>query len=182
MNINQAASSQDAETATEMMDAFWRVVSSKRSDKRTLQVDNTNLPQKLTINQHQDNRGEHKLIASCLNLRTNIIIRMVWSKTKATEFISFHQSFLVANPQWRPLRAEQADISFHFISQSHDSRPSEPSSEKKKQTANFPTGKLTQGKERSIKPHERWAALLPVVTSYVNIKKERMGIIFSSGN
>lgn len=80
MNINQAASSQDAETATEMMDAFWRVASSKRSDKRNLQVDNTNLPQKLTINQHQDNRGEHKLIASCLNLRTNKIIRMVWSK------------------------------------------------------------------------------------------------------
>lgn len=94
-------------------------------------VDNMNLPQKLTTNQHQDNRGEHKLIASCLNLGTNIIIMMVWSKTKATEFISFHQSFLVANPQWCPLRAEQADISFHFISQSRDSRLSQPSGEKK---------------------------------------------------
>lgn len=71
---------------------------------------------------------------------------MVWSKTKATEFISFHQSFLVANPQWRPLMAEQADISFHFISQSHDSRLPEPSSEKKQKTANFPAGKLTRGK------------------------------------
>lgn len=156
MNINQAASSQDAETATEMMDAFWRVVSSKRSDKRTLQVDNTNLPQKLTINQHQDNRGEHKLIASCLNLRTNMIIRMVWSKTKAIIKAFWWQTLSGAHSGLN--RQISHCISFHNLM--IHVRLSLPV-KKKKQTANFPAGKLTQGKERSIKPHERWAALLP---------------------
>lgn len=62
MNINQGVSFQ----ATDTLDAFWKVVSSKHPDQTNSSVSNPNLPQKTSI-KHQDNRTEHKLI-TCVHV------------------------------------------------------------------------------------------------------------------